>query len=78
MTAPNPIPEDVGVRANMVFIKILPFSGKISSDQTGKFPVTSRRAEKYIMVMVDYDSDAILADPLTLRADKERLRTVKK
>ena len=78
MKAPKPIPEDFGVRANMVFIKILPISGNISSNKTGQFPVTSSRGGKYIMFMVDYDSDAILVEPLTSRAEIELLRTVKK
>ena len=75
---PYPIPEDVHVRANMVFIRILPISGKSFSDQTGWFPVTSIRGRKYIMVMANYDSDAILAEPLTSRAEKELLCAVAK
>ena len=46
MTVPNPIPEGVGVRENMVFIRILPISGKIYSNQTGRFPVTYSRSIK--------------------------------
>ena len=78
MTAPNPIPEDVGVRANTVFIEILPISGKISSDPTGWFPVTSSRGGKYIMVVADYNSDVILVEPLTSRAKTEILHAVTK
>ena len=78
MTAANPIPEDVGVRSNIVFIKILPISGKISSDQTRQFPITSSRGGKYIMGVADYDSDTILAEPLTSRADTDLLRAVTK
>ena len=37
---PDPIPEYVGVRANMVFIKKIPVSKNISSDQTGRFSFT--------------------------------------
>ena len=68
MTAPNSIPEDVCFQANMVLIKILPISENIYSDQTGKPPVIFIRVRKYTMVMVDYKSEAILADPLTSRA----------
>ena len=44
--APKPIPEDVGVWANMVFIKILSISGNISSENTERSPVTSIRGDK--------------------------------
>ena len=78
MTAPNPIPEDVDVQLNMVFIKILPICGNISSDNTGRFLVTSIRGGKYIMLIADYKIDAILAEPLTSRAETELVRAVKK
>ena len=78
MTAPNPIPDYVGVRANILFIKILPIIGNISSNKTGLLPVTSSRGVNYIMVMVDYDSNAILAERLTSCTNTELLRAVKK
>ena len=65
MTTPGPIPEDVGVRSNILFIKLLPMNGNISSDKKGCFPVTHTRGGKYIMVMANYESDAILEEPLT-------------
>ena len=64
MTTPGPILEDVGVLSNMVFIKILRLSGNISSDKKECFPVTHTRGGKYIMVMANYESDAILEEPL--------------
>ena len=73
MMAPDPIPEDVGVQENMVFIKILPISGNISSDQTGQFPLPSIWGRKYIIFMADYESDVILAEPCqcTYNVNKE-------
>ena len=62
----------------MVFINILLISGNISSDQTGQLHVTSIRVGKYIMVMAEYDSESIPADPLTPLADTEILRTFTK
>ena len=45
---------------------IYPFEPKEKtySDQTGRFPQRSSHRNKYIMVMYDYDSNAILAEPL--------------
>ena len=78
MTTPDAIPEDVGVREKMVFIKMLPISWNISSYQIGRFPVTPKRGGKYIMVMADYESDTILEDLLTSRDETELLRTITK
>jgi len=34
------------------------------SDQTGQFPMRSQRGNKYIMVMVEINSNAILVEPI--------------
>ena len=44
---------------------------KIYSDQTGKFPYKSSRGNQYIMIMYDFDSNAILVEPLKSRQGKE-------
>jgi hypothetical protein len=46
-------------------------SGQIYTNQTGRFPVTSRRGNKYIMILYDYDSNSILAEPMKSRTDDE-------
>jgi hypothetical protein len=46
----------------------------IFSDQTGKFPKRSQRGHKYIMVMVEIDSNAILVEPMKSRKDEEMIR----
>ena len=42
-------------------------SGKVYADQTGKFPCTSASGNNYIMVIYDYDSNAILLEPIRNR-----------
>ena len=49
--------------------------GKIFSDQTGKFPRTSSRGMKYVMIFYVYDANAIIAYPLRNRMAKEMLDT---
>jgi hypothetical protein len=44
------------------------------SDQTGKFPIRSRSGNKYIMIMVEIDSSAILVEPMKSRKDAEMIR----
>ncbi len=43
-------------------------------DQTGKFPKRSQRGYKYIMVMVEIDSNAILVEPMKSRKDEEMIQ----
>jgi hypothetical protein len=65
-TAPNETSEIGGThnkaacheRTHCVYMKPI-------TDQTGRFPITSSRGSKYIMVVYDYDSNAILTKPLT-------------
>jgi len=44
------------------------------SDQTGQFPARSQRGNKYIMVMVDIDSNDILVEPMKSCKDEEMIR----
>jgi hypothetical protein len=43
------------------------------SDQTGQFPMRSQRGNKYIMVMVEINSNAILVEPMKSREDEEMI-----
>ena len=46
-------------------------SGRTFSDQTGRFPTTSRKGIKYIMVCYHHDTNAISAEPLKNRTEGE-------
>jgi hypothetical protein len=48
--------------------------GQIYTDQIGIFPVVSSKGNKYIMILYDYDSNAILAQPIKDRTAPELLR----
>ena len=48
------------VRHHEFCIKTVELSSKIYSDQTGRFPLTSSKGNKYVMVVYDHDSNAIL------------------
>ncbi len=73
MTTMSP---DLGptVRTHCVYAKAIEITGQIYSDQTGRFPVTSSKGHKYIMIVYDYDSAAILAEPIKNRSKGELLR----
>jgi hypothetical protein len=55
-------------QTHMVFVKAIERTGQIYTDQTGTFPITSSKGSKYLMVLYDYDSNAILAEPLKFRS----------
>jgi hypothetical protein len=52
-------------------------TGKIFTDQTGKFPAFSSRGYNYILVLYDYDSNAILAEPIKSRKQDEIVKAYK-
>ena len=66
------------VRHHELFIKTVKLSGKIYSDQTGCFPLTSSKANRYFMVVYDHDSNAILAEPLKSRSAEHLLASTAK
>jgi hypothetical protein len=49
-------------------------AGQIYTYQTGRFPVVSSKGNKYIMILYDYDSNAILAQPIKDRTAPELLK----
>ena len=58
----------------MAYLQTVEFTGKLSTDQNGHFPVTSSRGRKYLMVLYYNDSNAILAEPLTSHRKCELIR----
>eukprot|EP00956_Cyclotella_meneghiniana_P019401 scaffold33215_cov93-Cyclotella_meneghiniana.AAC.1 len=56
-------------RKNDIRIKIYDCSESVYTDQTGQFPITSRRHYKYIMVMCEIDGNQILMEPMVNRKD---------
>ena len=43
-------------------------------DQTGQFPTRSQSSNKYIIVLVEIDSNAILVEPMKSRKDAEMIQ----
>jgi hypothetical protein len=61
---------DHGIKTQYVYAETID-TGKIYTDQTGRFPVVSSKGNKYIMILYDYDSNAILAQPIKDRTAPE-------
>jgi hypothetical protein len=64
---------DHGIKTQFVYAATID-SGQIYTDQTGIFPVVSSKGNKYIMILYDYDSNAILAQPIKDRTATELLK----
>ena len=46
--------------------------GTIYTDQTGKFPTKARSGNRYVMIIVAIDSNAVLMAPMKNKTDKEQ------
>jgi hypothetical protein len=64
---------DQGIKTQFVYAATID-AGQIYSDQTGRFPVVSSKGNKYIMILYDYDSNAILAQTIKYRTAPELLK----
>jgi hypothetical protein len=64
---------DQGIKTQYVYAATID-AGQIYTDQTGRFPVISSKGNKYIMILYDYDSNAILVQPIKDRTAPELLR----
>ena len=58
----------------MAYMQTVEFTEKVNTDQTGRFPVTSSRGSKYLIILYDHDINAILAQALTSRKERELIR----
>jgi hypothetical protein len=64
---------DHGIKTQFVYAATID-AGQIYTNQTGRFPVVSSKGNKYIMILYDYDSNAILAQPIKYRTAPELSR----
>jgi hypothetical protein len=51
-------------RTHFCYTTIMEPTGQIYTDQTGKFVMPSSNGDNYLMILYDYDSNAILAEPM--------------
>ena len=66
------IPTLITERTNLVLLTIkssqdYSSTRKISTNQTGRFPILSNKGNQYIMLMYDYDNNGILVHPTNNR-----------
>jgi hypothetical protein len=64
---------DQGIKTQYLYAATI-YAGQTYTDQTGIFPVVSSKGNKYIMILYDYDSNAILVQPIKDRTAPELLK----
>ena len=65
-----------GKKQRDVFTKVYDVHETIFPDQTGQYPKRSQKGNKYVMVIVEIDSNVILVKPLSGRKDVELTRDI--
>jgi hypothetical protein len=69
---PKEMDLDYGIKTNCIYAATID-AGQIYTEQTGRFPVVSSKGNKYVMVLYEYDGNAILAEPIKNRTSQELL-----
>ena len=57
-----------------MFVQDVNITGKIFTDQTGRFPVPSIDGYRYLMLLYEYDSNTIQAVPMKSRSKEEMVK----
>ena len=70
-------PKTLEERCNHIYVECQPISGQIYSDQPGQFLVAPTSGHGYLMVAYNYDSNEILAEPMTSRTGPALLAAYK-
>jgi hypothetical protein len=61
-----------------IFIHVVDLTKEIHTNQTGAFPHTSQRGNRYIMVAIHLDANYIFAEPMRNRTEGEMIRVYQK
>lgn len=56
-----------------IFIQVYEEKDLVYSDQTGKFPTTSSRGNKYLMILYYIDGSYIMMEPMKSRHENEMI-----
>lgn len=67
-----------GKRTHFCYVAVHELTGQVYTDQTGKFIIPSSNGYNYIMILYDYDSNAIIAEPMMSRTAESILKAYQK
>jgi hypothetical protein len=74
---PFPAAPADGARSHYCYLSVMEPTSQIYTDQTGRFVTPSSNGNNYLMVLYDYDSNCILAEPMKNRTGKSILAAYK-
>ena len=63
------------VPSHQVSVETVKLTGKVSTDQTGRIHVTYSRSSKYLMVLYDHDTNAIIPEPMKSRSESKIIQS---
>ena len=67
----KPLPT---TKLNDIFVRVVDLTDEIHTDQTGAFPRTSQRGNRYILVAIHLDANYIFAKPMKTKTEGEMIR----
>jgi hypothetical protein len=65
--------DSLSERTNYCYTATMPTSGQVFSDQTGRFLAPSSTGNNYLLILYDFDSNSIHAEPMKTRTAAEHL-----
>ncbi|GAX19836.1 hypothetical protein FisN_11Lu298 [Fistulifera solaris] len=71
-------PPQLTARTHYCYVNVIEPTGQIYTDQTGKFITPSTTGNNYLMVLYDYDSNSIWAQPYPTKTSASLLTAYKK
>jgi hypothetical protein len=67
-TDTSPTSDTPNTRSHICYAAIMEPTGQIYTDQTGRFVVPSSNGNNYLLILYDYDSNAIITEPMRTRS----------
>ena len=74
----TPADHDHTIRSHHIFASCEPITGKVASDPTGRFILPSSSGNTYLLIVYDYDSNMIFAEPMKSRSGPDHLAAYKR
>jgi hypothetical protein len=66
------------VRNHAIYVSSQPVTGKIYSDAAGRFPIPSSKGNHFLLIVYDFDSNYIFAEPMKSRTGAQHLAAYKR
>ncbi len=66
------------IKTHEAFFRIEDLSNLIHTNQMGRFPFTSQRGNRYIMVVIHLNTNYIIVEPMRIRSKEEMIQAYKK